>query len=1024
MAYVPPTGNAVNLDFVSGYTPPGGVALNLEFSLPPNYVLGVTLGDQSSFGVALVVTPQAIAPTGWTSATFGGHSIDLFNRYLTLAGWTSSTYGTPDIVNTAQAVLPGGIAPPPDTGPSSDRQVPTPRISFWVQYALPPSITPPAVPEPIVTPDIQYVPLTGVAPGSVGSNTFIDFAVRTVVPPFITSSIFGIPNIAFVQSLLPSGWESSTVSVDAQLDINLQRLFPDSGATDPASYGATQIRNEFEHMRPQGWASSEINFPVVYNQTQYILAGPFADADPDPTEWPNYAPFVENVNRTLGPSSWISSRFSVIGNIIENAADPLYPTGLDSLEFGSGTFIAYRNREVAPAGWDSFYSSQYTVVHNDARVVTASGWASSVVGTPSQVLNLDRTVIQHSGYAGGSFGTAFIADAVRNVAPHVFNDVPAGIPEVRFNPYPLAPTGIVPGQSGGHFVYEHFTIVSPYAVNVFSYPRVGEPFIQNRNKELRPFGHDSALFGTQRVFNHDQYFTVSGSDTSVFGGHVIAYRTRTMVTATITAPGIVSTHQIRNDTPDPPGQQYAIVEGISPPGPSPTPHTISLRTLFPEGIGFDNQFGVLTARSNGIFPIGMIPKTVFGIPSIPFTRYIFAPTLHDEEYIDTQVGRDGRLSPFNIYAPRGEEKPLGYHPDTLGQFIDASSIIGQHSISNFNRSIGPAPDHNNPYSTLEGETSWGTATLTLRLQYVYAVGIRSLRMGLPVLWGVPQYIEFGGEFGVPGIGPDSVVGEHTVEHYVLPMVNRTVRPVGTLMSEVPSPRVELFNRVLTLTGIPHRGNPEQFMTSPWGVPNVGPTPRIYPTLGSQTLWGTAYIDFKNRPVYPEGWNSLSLENFDPTEFDLRMRVTRRNPLSNAMGIAPGDFGIPTVMYKNRTVYGRPIANTSYGTPIVSSRAYLLPTGWDSLVVGDIDEWEPDKIKPHGDDMSDVGYPRMMRGVDVSGVAGGSMGEARVGQMVYVWGMPPVGFDGPSITNPDGCSTRVVSTLPVLSTQVVATPSVT
>jgi hypothetical protein len=44
-------------------------------------------------------------------------------------------------------------------------------------------------------------------------------------------------------------------------------------------------------------------------------------------------------------------------------------------------------------------------------------------------------------------------------------------------------------------------------------------------------------------------------------------------------------------------------------------------------------------------------------------------------------------------------------------------------------------------------------------------------------------------------------------------------------------------------------------------------------------------------------------------------------------------------------------------------------------------------------------------------------------MIYVAGMPPTGFDGPSVTDPYGCSLRVVTTLPILSQQNVPTPVV-
>ena len=48
---------------------------------------------------------------------------------------------------------------------------------------------------------------------------------------------------------------------------------------------------------------------------------------------------------------------------------------------------------------------------------------------------------------------------------------------------------------------------------------------------------------------------------------------------------------------------------------------------------------------------------------------------------------------------------------------------------------------------------------------------------------------------------------------------------------------------------------------------------------------------------------------------------------------------------------------------------------------------------------------------------------RIAPVVSPVGIPNIAFDGPSVTNPFGCTNRVVSPLPILSNQTVPSPVV-
>lgn len=1032
--YTPPPGNAVPLDFTGGpYAPPAGNAVPLEFRR------GAPPGDD-----------QFVFPLGWASSGVG--QVLVTGTLIAPAGWLSSLISVPAVVNTARAIVAPGIAPPPQTGPVAQREVPPPWISFWTRTLdlNSPSrgIAPPAFPtNHVIAFDTQFIDLAGRGLSTWGTGTArVEFTTRYVTPPFIASNVFGSHNVARIQVAAPTGWESSFISENHELDINLQRILHHSGAADPAAYGALAIRNQFELAAPQGWGSSAFTPPIIYNFDQYLFVQPYMGTNDDPTQWPNYYPFVENQHRHVGPSGWQSSRFSIIGNIIENTAAPLLPPGLDATIWGPETFIAHRIRHVGPGGWDSFYNTHYAVVFNNAVVLAPQGWDSAQVGTPGQVGNLNRTVKHIFPYGGETVGTAFIAYRIRTVYPSLFYDVPSGFPEVRFNPYPVSPTGISPPQFGGHTVFERFTILYPPPVNVHNTPWVGQPNVENRNKTLLVFPSDQSIYGLHKVSNFDTYVGALGSDVAVWGSHLIAMRTRTIATAPVSVPVFSVTHQIRNVLPDPPSRQLIAPPGTftgnsgENPGVIPAPH-IRLATFYP--IGFtDTRVGQHAVRSNSIIPQPWpFNLDQFGTPTLVYTQYILPKIIpwpnreppessSDQNWVWAQRPR---VSPHTIYAPSSDqatEQARDNHPSNSPHVVDhhlsVSSgqwsrgggwpFFGRPDISNQYRTIGPVPAHYgwSPTSRIGGHE------LTLRRRFVYPNPIMSLRTGTVSLWGVTQFVDLSA-FN-DGIPPLNSFGGTVVAHPPLPPF---ASPSGFVATLWGTHRVELFIRTVAPQGIPHRGNPQQGLTNPWGLPLVG-FPRVYQWGGYVlTLWGNAWVSHKNRELPVEGWDSLSLEDEDLGSFADRMRVHRRNPSDGIVGIGPDSaVGDHTVTHSVRTILGRGISGYNSGDHIVKTASTILPAGWDSLEVGDIDRWEAGKIKPHGDDLSIIGTPRMLNPLRPSGPADGAVGVPRMGVPLYPLGIPDIGFAGPSVSNPFGCTNRVVTPLPILSQQNVPQPVVT
>lgn len=943
-------------------------------------------------------------------------------------------------------ILPGGIAPPPLTGPQAEREVPTPWVSFRVRYATPDGIAPGAVPNHTITHYTQYTDLAGRGPHTWASGTpRIEYKVRYIEPPFLTTSIFGTPLIAFIQVIEPTGWgESSWVSEDARLDINLQRLLHHSGAADPAGYGIAGVVNQYHLIVPEGWTSGELNFPIVFNYNQHLLVQPYQGTNSDPTGWANYAPFVENTIRTLGPGGWMSSKFSVIGNWIYNTAVPITPAGLDATIWGPDTFIAHRIRYVASSGWDSFYSTNYAVIYNDARVLAPAGISPiSAVGTPSQILNLDRTFAHYFPYGGETFGTAFIADRIRYVASGLFYAVPSGFPEVRLNPYPIAPAGIAPPPSSAATVYEHFTTFKPFSVNVHPVPWVGEPFVQNRNKTITTYPSDQSQYGRPQIFNYIQSITVPAGPQTIWGPIVISRRTRTLFVAPISVPVFSTIHQIRNDSPDPPSVQRTEPGSIyigsdSNVGIVPAP-TTRLATIYPAGIDAAG-YGTPTLTFNTIeLTQGIFNLVQVGEPTLSAVQYLYPKTIPwpASDYAGSSDLNNSkpRVTPHTIYAPSSDQATPQANTNNPASFVphvitapDADGTyslghgwpwFGRPTVSNYYRTIGPVPNHEGSSAPLGPATRYGTPEIENRLRYIYPTPVRAGYFGWVVFLNVPQYVDLN-PFS-DGIPPLNAFGGLTVAPppmYVQP----EILPVGSILTLWGQARVELFDREVRPTGIPHRGNPEQNLTNPWGTALVG-YPRVY-TLGGydMTLWGNTWVSHYTRSFEFQGWLSSTLPDEDLGSFALRMRVTQRNIPGGIPSIrSTTKFGATVVSNSTRTIIGRGVAARDVGTP--STSMLIFVTGWDSALFGDIDEWEAGKIKPYGPDMSEYGIPRMARGVWVPGYSGGYTPNPAVARPIYVSGLPPIGFDGPSVTDEFGCNTRVITPLPVLSTQTTPTPKI-
>lgn len=1001
-------GRYISLSFTQTAVAVDGRYVSLSFGMPGVAPSG---WQSSAFGTVSIVGATSLFPQSWASSAIGSATVFNYHQFVAVSGIAAGSVGTATVFNYHQFVVVGGIAPPSQQV-STDAAAfdPTQFVTLTSGIAAPAF---PTTPTHYVADYYQYIDLNGF-----GFTThavpapFVDFRVRTIVPPFIYGTFFGDLTIDRLD-VRPPGFDASSYGTPA-VELGT-RFLTQHSSTYFGSIGVPHIELYKRYLKPNPINSLEFGTTVVYNLDQYVVAGPYETNSP-PGWWGT--PWFYNRNRTLVPNNWTSSRFGrPVETYVENAADPIYPPGLDATLWGAGTFIAHRIRTIPVDGIDSFVSRPWHVVYNAARVVAPSGWTSSTVGRPSDVRNLNRTVAQWSVGDTSLFGTAFIAPAVRTLTQ--FNSYPHltgyfGTPAVRYAFSYVSPPSIVPTDEFGvprpDGLFGPTVVWGPFRRTIRPNSSIGpEAFgllsIVNRNRTVRaqPVWERDEFGAFTSIENFVRYIAPTGFSSHTVSTLTIRDRTQRLYPGPPTTPTFPTTHQIRNLLPDPPSLQYLFVAEWS--------HSnlnkfgaASLRfpTIFPDGWE-SSSFGTAFVRSSTLaVEIGISNLDQLGVPWVRGPQY---RDIQSIEPTSDEVFPKPRLSPYTIYAPssdqataqaRANHPPASPIPNVIGP-----EEFGFPYVANRNQRVYPDSRE------ISVPSRFGALSISLRRRYIFPVQFRALRMGLPTLSGFQQ------EVRVSSGESSSTFGAATVSR---PRPNPwPITPAGLAPAALFGDTVvQNFEREILPVGIPHRGNPEQGMTNPWGTAEFGFHRTLVVSGYTNIAWGTHRVEHRIRSFYPEGFESLSLIDDDYGTFRNRMVVRRLNKFIVVSIASTTVVGSPTVDHGVRSVVGRGVDMSVVGYHSVRGASHLSPSGWLSEVFGDIDRWEAEKIKPHGDDMSTCGEPRLARPVFGSGVAAGTIGNHRIAYPISVAGMPPIGFDGPSVTDQFGCSRRVITTLPIAS----------
>lgn len=996
--------------------PTGLLSLGFGAAVVFNYDTHVSVAgiNEHAFGTAAVFNyDQSIVASGFTDAAFGTTWVSNFLQYVTDATWTSSEFGIARVYNSDQIVENGGWR---------SSEFGTPTVFDPLQTITIEGIEAPAFPDTHYVADYyQDISLDARGPGDgqLGAP-FVAFRVRYVEPPWFYTNAFGTPTVVAV-SITPDTWRSHVVATGAVVTLSRRAIDSYGVASDSAVPWPT-IFNKNAYLRQKGWDSLRVQSPTVYNLTQYVGVDPYALNSP-PSSFGLAG--VANRNRTLYAANFVSSRMGRrTDTYVVNAARAIVPAGLDSLTWGPETFISHRIRYVYPETWQSSRFTRWGIVYNDAFLVEpASIGPTSRFGRPDPVFSNLQTLHQYNVSNQTTFGTAFIAYRIRTVYPADITYPTAFFPTVRWNPQPIRPAGILPDpldRQFGHVVLSRFMRnARPMSFNVHQVQWVGNPRVENRDRVLRPQPVVRGEYGRAHVFNKDQYVPSGGGSFLRFGATVVEFRTRRVAVNGMAEFDMPLTHWIRNAIADPPGTQL-VEPGSIYIGSSTSPGAVELpvvtaNSIYPTGI-LSLQMGTAIVRGNDIRPRSITDMDKFGEPLVSGTQWMYPESLPSADFAGLSFVAQPQVSPHTIYAPFGdrattqarENNPASGVPHVIGLPGGDGRWSSDTGWPWFGLpDVSTSPRYLVPEVANQSYPRFGVSVVEHRLRYLRPVAIRGPRFGPVTILNVPQFVGF--DEDTPGYLAGSEVGAHVVSRS--PANPQVISGIGADLSEYGDHLVELQNREIAPEGIVHRGNPQQGLTNPWGDALVG-YPREYELgLGSQTLWGTLVIEYLNRQVWPAGWESLTLIDDSLNDFRYRMRVTRRNPVNSTSGIATTTgVGTPTISFRVRDMIVNAIWPGYVGMPRIGMS--ITPVGWDSLEVGDIDEWVAGTVKAHGDEMFSPGYPRLGRGVQPASIDDGAFGDTRPGWLVSMAGMPPVGFDGPSITDEYGCSRRVVTTWPI------------
>ena len=722
----------------------------------------------------------------------------------------------------------------------------------------------------------------------------------------------------------------------------------------------------------QSIAVSSVNYPeflvnsIISNRNAYIQVHFYAPSGVEVALFGNT--FVRDRASRLLPSSIDRLRFGLATSVDYHIGDIAYVRIPNVTGFGT-TVVGHRVRWMHPEGFLSEVISQWAYSRNTAMLLRGVGFGSVCLGTGS-VFNLNRTVRVSSVpiWSSVSYG-GFVAPRVRELS--IFGVRPTTyIPQTHWvsnGLRALKPQGMFENTMSARWeteVFERFNRVRPYWRTPMR-PPFGEALVVLRNRTVRPYGYDYFESGRAQASLYDRVLPgLTLGSTQLFGRLTIRdKRTEVRLSgASISNTFVSRSLIIRNLLPDPPWARELLIATYAHMNRVGTPW-VRGNTLYPSSVYGGSAFPSPSLRRNTITVYTGVSEYNWGNTIVAGPQYLSVGTFNT-----VLMGRP-RMSPYNIYAPEGSEKPAGYGVEwergvdnhVVDYYSGAFSTSDKNSIAwiprprvdYFHREIAAIgvevvwPEWLNPRPIVV----WN-AEIPKERQFVHLRGSSYLRVGWITLSPFPQEVLSVGISGTEAGQPWLRGTELFIRH---------IQPTGVGTFATGVLWASLYNR-----GIQGRG----VDVSLYGEPIIWFAKRyVYPSgvMSRVELSNNAWVSNRIRVIAP-----LGEDMFNPEVAFYKNTTKVQNQYQGvvlgAKGFGSSSFGGPDVDRYTKHVRTRGIYPIPLNRVRVKSRSTLSAQGFEASLFGNVRKWGDNLIQVHEYQEPSAGMPVVSTPRQVQGFA--------------------------------------------------------
>lgn len=313
------------------------------------------------------------------------------------------------------------------------------------------------------------------------------------------------------QYVFPVGLEAGDLGAPAVINWT---SFVAPGGIPVGGVGLHAVKNWNSYIRPTGFAAGGMGSASVKNFNQQAFPTGIAPAGLG-------SPKVENFNRTVAPTGIYQGGAGT--PTVQNLRKYAAPSGFVATLFGTA-YLSGGVREVKPSGFNAARYGTAFVAYGQ-RELKPGGIYQGAFGTP--LIGFQRTLAP-LGFEATYWGQTNVQDNSQRVYP-VGRDMSAlGVPGVDHNPRLVAPISIPSALEWGRAeVWNLRQVVAPYAEPGDWGERFGTfNYIENRNRAVGTFGHQSSRFGTPDVVNGARAVVAQGMDATLWGNPLVAFAIR------------------------------------------------------------------------------------------------------------------------------------------------------------------------------------------------------------------------------------------------------------------------------------------------------------------------------------------------------------------------------------------------------------------------------------------------------------------------------------------------------------------